>query len=235
MTQGQIEALIPSAGHILPINSDGSTAQVESLLQAAQNFDSAALFRRFRSEVATSGLQSFIQTQADEFLTRVGQYWAAGDLEIEHEHFATEVLRDFLASEWRKLNADCTGPIVVCATPTGELHALGLHLAACCLVLRGYKVVFIGPDSPPTSVAAAANEVGAAAVCLSMSVFSAREDNEQTVERLHQLLPDGTELWLGGGGAEGLVASHTFRDFEAFSEFLGSRLSHMRSGDRQTP
>ena len=235
MSKAQVEALMPSSGHILPIQGDRSTHQVEAVLRSAQSFDSDALFRRFRGDVASAGLLNFITTQAHELLTRIGQWWASGDLEIEHEHFATEVLRDFLSSEWRTLNADVQGPRVVCATPVGELHALGLHLVACCLVLNGYKVVFLGPDAPANAVAAAATEVDAVAVCLSMSMFSARDDNELMIERLHQLLPDSVELWVGGDGAEGLVASHTFRNFEAFTEFLVSRLPQMRAGDRQTP
>ncbi len=234
MTQEQIEALIPSSGHIFQIKGEGAEKHVEGVLKAARAFDSDALFRRFRGDVAATGLMGFIQTQADELLTLIGQWWASGNLEIEHEHFATEVLRDFLASEWRTLNADSTGPSVICATPVGEMHSLGLHLVACCLVLNGYKVVFLGADSPPTAVAAAATEVNAVAVCMSMSAYSAREDNEQTVEQLHQVLPTNVDLWIGGGGAEGLVASHTFRNLESFTEFLVSRLPEIRSRDRQT-
>ena len=235
MSKEQIVALMPSSGHILPLKGDASSRQFDEVLEASRTFDSDALFRRFRAEVAANGLLGFIHSHGGELLTRLGQWWAGGELEIEHEHFATEVLRDFLASEWRILNADSKGPPVICATPVGELHALGLHLAACCLVLNGYKVVFLGPDSPPTAVAAAASEVNAIAACLSLSAFSARDDNEVMVQKLHQLLPQNVELWLGGSGSEGLVASYTFRSFDAFIEFLASRLTHVRAGDNQAP
>jgi len=229
MTQDQLEELLPTPSPVLPMRTGGETADMEEVLRCAKAFDADGLFRSFRAEVAVAGLKSFVHSRAGEILTHIGQWWAASQIEIEHEHFAAEILRDFLSSEWRILNADANGPAVVCATPSGETHALGLHLVACCLVLAGYKVVFLGPDSPPSAVSAASLEVSAVAACLSMSAFSAREDNEKTVKDLNQNLPRGVELWLGGEGADALPASHTFRTLEDFSGFLSDHLPQLRA------
>lgn len=229
MTKEQLEALLPAPGPVLPIRGHSGAAGMDDLLRYTKSFDSDGLFRWFRSEVASAGLKRFVHSRAGELLTHLGQWWAASQIEIEHEHFAAEVLRDYLSSEWRTLNADAQGPAVVCATPVGETHALGLHLVACCLVLAGYRVIFLGPDSPPSAVAAASTEVNAAAACISMSAFSAREDNELTVKQLHEMLPRGTEIWLGGEGADGLPASHTFRSLETFSAFLSDHLPQLRA------
>ena len=66
-----------------------------------------------------------------------------------------------------------------------------------------------------------------------MSAFSAREDNELTVKQLHEMLPRGTEIWLGGEGADGLPASHTFRSLETFSAFLTDHLPQLRARQGQ--
>jgi len=227
MTKVQLEALLPPPGPVVPMRGSRVRSGTEEFLRCTREFDADGLFRSFRSEVAESGLRSFVHSRAGELLSELGQWWASGEIEIEHEHFASEVLRDFLASEWRVFNAEAKGPAVVCATPVGESHALGLHLVACCLVLGGYRVVFIGADSPPSAVSAASTWVGASAVCLSMSAFSSTDDNEKTVAELRGLLPRGVEIWLGGEGAEGIEGSHTFRSLEDFSGFLADRLPQL--------
>ena len=90
-------------------------------------------------------------------------------------------------------------------------------------------LTFSASSSSSSAVAAAATEVGAAAACISMSAFSAREDNEQAVKELHAMLPRGTEIWLGGEGADGLPASHTFRSLETFSGFRAHHLPQLRA------
>ena len=226
MTKEQLEALLPAPGPVLPIRGHSGAAGMDDLLRYTKAFDSDGLFRWFRSEVASAGLKRFVHSRAGELLTHLGQWWAASQIEIEHEHFAVDASGLPRSGEPERRRPWAS---------RGLRHSRrrdvrpGLHLVACCLVLDGYRVIFLGPDSPPSAVAAASTEVNAAAACISMSAFSAREDNELTVKQLHEMLPRGTEIWLGGEGADGLPASHTFRSLENFSAFLSDHLPQLRA------
>ncbi len=231
MNQTQLEALVHRHGQVLRLPSPPSSSRLEEdFLGAVRGFDSALLFKTFRARVAKSGLLRFVQEDAAELLRNIGLSWEQGVLEIEHEHFVSEVLRDFLASEWRSLNVNADGPRVVCCTLAGEQHGLGLHLAACCLAASGYQVLFLGTDLPASAIASVVRDHNAVAVAVSMSAFSEASSNEKLLAALRDQLMPEAELWTGGGGAEGIaLGSATFTDLPGFCVFLSDRLDELRS------
>ena len=229
MNVEQLEALVQKQGQVVRLPSSAPGPQLESdFLSAVRSFKSSVLFKSFRSRVAKAGLLRFVQEDAWDILKSLGSAWEAGEIEIEHEHFAAEVLRDFLTSEWRSLNVNAGAPLVVCGTLSGEQHGLGLHLAACCLVANGFQVLFLGTDLPPTSIAATVKENRGVAVAISMSEFSETASNDMLLRELRALLPSSIELWVGGGGSQGVqVGDASFIDLLAFSEFLTERLPEL--------
>lgn len=201
----------------------------DAVMDSIRAYDTAALVGQFRTVVARVGLLKFVQRDAKHLVVSIGLAWRAGEIEIEHEHFAAEILRDFLSDERRALNVNIDGPRVVCSTLPGERHSLGLHMAACCLVASGYQVLFLGVDSPPSALAAAARAYKAVAVALSLSASSDHELNVVNVAELLELLPAGIEVWLGGSGAEGVSdEAYSSAELEQFCTDLEDRLPRLR-------
>jgi methylmalonyl-CoA mutase cobalamin-binding subunit len=231
MNATQLEAIVHRHGQVVRLPAPSASQPLEQgFLGAVRRFDSKLLFSTFRSRVAKVGLLRFVQEDATDLLRNIGVAWEQGELEIEHEHFASEILRDFLTSEWRMLNGTAGGPRVVCCTLAGEQHGLGLHLAACCLAASGYQVLFLGTDLPASAIAAAVQEHNAVAVAVSMSAFSDASNNETMLRDLRAGLDPRVELWTGGGGAEELsLGPATFSDLPGFCVFLAERLNELRS------
>ena len=236
MTEAQLEALVhrqgQSQGQVvrLPAAERHSPDLENGFMNAILRFDAERLFKSFRARVAKSGLLRFVQEDAREMMRSVGVAWQQGKLEIEHEHFVSEVLRDYLTAKWRALNAHADGPRVVCGTLAGEQHGLGLHFAACTLAANGYHVLFLGTDLPAPSICSAVREHRAVAVAISMSEFSESDANERMIVELRKELPSNVELWTGGGGSDGIAVSDaTFTDLVAFSGFLSDRVDELRA------
>jgi methanogenic corrinoid protein MtbC1 len=59
---------------------------------------------------------------------------------------------------------------VVCATPPGGMHVLGLHLPGQVLTLHGARVVLLGANAPVEEIADGAKEHVAETVQLSAAV-----------------------------------------------------------------
>ena len=59
----------------------------------------------------------------------VGDAWESGVVQVYQEHFTSDHVRAVLADTWRSL-APSAAATVVCATVPGELHDLGVHMAA---------------------------------------------------------------------------------------------------------
>ena len=85
--------------------------------------------------VTAGGARAFVLELALPFMQEVGHRWSRQDLVVMHEHFASELLRGFLAQQLRGLSNLAGGPRVICAALPGERHSLGLQMAAVGLLL----------------------------------------------------------------------------------------------------
>ena len=137
-------------------------------------------------------------------LQQIGEGWADGDVTIAEEHFASQIIRDRLLGLARAWDQG-RGPRVLLACPTGERHDIGLICFGLVLSRSGWRITFLGPDTPVTAMAEAV-----AAVSPDLIVLAAtREDLFTSItEPLHALAADA-DLVLAGPGATSEVARAT--------------------------
>jgi len=201
------------------------------LFAAIQQFDSEFLFSTLRAEVARSGLAAVVLERIVPLLGQMGGAWETGDISIEQEHFASEILRDFLSTEWRALATSEHAVRVVCTTFPGERHFLGLHMAAALMAVEGVRVLFLGPDIPVSGTQEAATFIEADAVVISCSAFSDYGQNQVMLRKLSEGLPPTTEVWVGGTGIpDGVVGVRRFEGFEEFRRFVTAKIASVTRG-----
>ena len=172
---------------------------VAEALQWVRAFDDERLKRWFQTDWARLGPIEFLEHRAAAFLSAVGDAWASKELEVRHEHFASSVLGDFLRSVRQPLDDRARGPIAALATLPGELHGLGLQMAALVFALAGWRSLILGVDTPIEQIAALANEVPIAAVALSCTEPGATRARQ--IGTLRARLPRHVSLLVGGSGA----------------------------------
>lgn len=196
----------------------GEDAEIESWIGAARRLDGAALDAALRSALARHGWMRFLVERAGPFLEQVGERWSRGELDVFHEHFASERLQDLLTEAWRR-SPEGAGPAVVCATLPGERHVLPLHMAAAALVMEGCRVVFLGQDTPPDQIAACAVQVAARAVVVAVSPAAEPSGVIDGLRALRAGLPPATEVLAGGRGApDGLPGIVRLEGLQALTE-----------------
>lgn len=134
------------------------------------------------------------------YLQDVGARWERGALSVAQEHFASNVLRGRLlglARDWGR----GVGPRAVLACAPGERHDIGLLAFGLALHARGWRVHYLGSDTPLESISEAAD-----ALAPSLLVLSA-----VTAERFHPLQAELADLArryplaLAGAGAQDLA------------------------------
>lgn len=145
------------------------------------------------------GLECLV-TRVGPFLRALGTGWSEGVIEVGHEHFASEHVREFLSGHWRPMSERNTGPFIVCATVGGELHVLGLHMAATALALAGIRVLFLGANTPPADLARATKRQRAAAIALSAAAGTTKGLLDHDLNELRGLVPARTPIVVGGSG-----------------------------------
>ncbi len=85
------------------------------------------------------------------YLVDLGERWSNGDATVAQEHFASNLIRGRLLGIGRGWDSG-EGPRAVLACAPGELHDLGLIAFALTLNRRGWRITYLGPDTPVESL-----------------------------------------------------------------------------------
>jgi DNA-binding transcriptional MerR regulator len=194
---------------------------VERWIELIRRFDGRGFERELRASLATLGVPSFLALRAAPFIQALGDRWADGLIGVRHEHFASERLGEFFIRQWRPLSDACSGPAVVCATPAGERHALGLQMAAFTLALNNVRVVYLGADLPAHEVAEAVTQHAARAVVLSAAQGSDRARVAAECATLRDSLGPEFPIVAGGVGFSGIAGVTVLEDFQLLERWVG--------------
>ncbi|HSO63997.1 MAG TPA: MerR family transcriptional regulator [Ornithinibacter sp.] len=127
---------------------------------------------------------------------RVGELWELGRIGIAQEHFASSLVRRRLGALSLTWGVG-SGPVAVLACPPGEFHDIVLLSFGVLLGRAGWRVRYLGPDTPIHSLAAAARLTHADAVVLACRRPSGFRAHATQLRRLG----DDHPVWLAGRGA----------------------------------
>ena len=131
------------------------------------------------------------------YLRELGERWQRGEISVAHEHFASSILRGRLLGLARGWGRG-VGPLALLACVPDEQHDLGLLTFGLALRARGWRIAYLGPDTPLDTLDEAASSLAPALVVLSAT---AAERVEPIATGLRKLARRHT-LALGGGGAD---------------------------------
>ncbi len=174
-------------------------------MRATHDMDGEGLTTEFQRSLAEMPAIDFLEHRMGPYLHEMGEQWARGLLRVSQEHYASEKAREFLNAQWRGANeGNRAGSAAVLATPPGEPHALGLHMAAWVIALAGAHVVFLGANTPMAEVAFAVDHHSARGVVLSAAAGYVG-DLAAELEDLSARLPRPVSVVLGGAGTRSVA------------------------------
>lgn len=171
------------------------------LQRALERYDEQAANAIVDSLLSSFGTEIVLGRVVVPVLRAVGERWAAGQLTIAQEHFATNLLRGRLlglARGWGRGN----GPIALLACPAGERHDLPLILFGISLRAAGWRIVFLGADVPTSTIEQAVRSIAPAAVVLAATVPEPLRAVEAELATLSDVVP----VAIGGRAATAAVA-----------------------------
>lgn len=131
-------------------------------------------------------------------LRRIGERWRGGGVAIAQEHFSTTLLRERLLALARGWDRGI-GPRAVLACPPGELHDVGLIAFGLSLRTHGWRVTYLGQNTPPETLVATVERLAPSAVVVAATM---PESLDAAKSELTQIA-DGARLYLGGAAASG--------------------------------
>jgi len=177
---------------------DGLVAAVDEALLA---FDEPAAHDALDRLFSTVELEIALQDAILPELRSIGDRWATGAVSVAQEHFSSTLIRGRLLALARGWDRG-RGRRAVLACMPGELHDIGLIAFGIVLHRQGWRILYLGQDTPIETAAATAKRTRAGALVL--VAVEARRFRVAADEALD--LPRGTIVAISGAGATISVA-----------------------------
>ena len=164
-------------------------------------------------------------------MTAIGDAWKRGDVGIGTEHRSSQRTLEALSQLKTQVHVKpANGLVALCACPDEVQHDIGLRCASLALEAEGWKVHYLGPNTPVESILEAHSKLRPSLICLSISAIDhlrpitarIRKVYRAASERQARLVvggPPALQNHIGNGECHKLV--HSCRELleyvEAFS------------------
>jgi MerR family transcriptional regulator, light-induced transcriptional regulator len=165
-----------------------------ALAAALDRYDEASAQTAFDRLLSTYSVPAILTGVVLPYLRDLGERWSRGEVTVSQEHFASNLIRGRLLGLARGWDAG-GGPRAVLACPAGERHDIGLIAFGLALRAQGWRITYLGPDTPVESIADAAARLRPDALVLAVSA------PERLTAIPASLAVPGMRLAVGGPGA----------------------------------
>ena len=189
-------------------------AQAARIPEAARRYLDAALHQgpleaaAIVDELVGSGVPPrHIYTEVlQPALHEAGRLWQRNEISVAEEHYCTAVTQRVLAKLYSDfIQRQPSGPLIVVACVSGELHELGARMICDLLSLEGYRTNYLGASMPAAAIVDYACMHDARVLALSASITPHLAEVRQAIQRLRSDSRCKGVRVLVGGGAFNLV------------------------------
>jgi DNA-binding transcriptional MerR regulator len=166
------------------------------LMSAIESYDEAAVQTVLDDGLAAFGIEAFVRELILPTLAAVGSGWEQGNVEISQEHFASNLIRGRLLALAR-LWGRGGGPLALLACAPGEQHDISLLAFGLILRSHGWRILFLGADTPLSTLHETARTTAPAMIVLVTFDTALVKAEGVALRQLARIAP----LFLSGPGA----------------------------------
>jgi MerR family transcriptional regulator, light-induced transcriptional regulator len=199
--QGPLSGSVPADEAATPAEQERSVALRRGLREALLAFDGRRAHELIDALFAEFTLNAVLDDVLLPCLRDLGDLWEAGEVSVAQEHFASSLIRERLLGLARQWDYG-RGPRAVLACPPGERHDIALICFGLALGAAGWRILFLGPDTPIDTLAGVSEALDADVFVLAATTparFAAVTDGLRALAAARPLL-------LAGAGATAAAA-----------------------------
>lgn len=188
----------PAAGQYVRPDSQQSrpAGMADVLAQAIDEMDEPAAQAVLDRLLADFTVETALREVVLPYLHELGERWERGQVSVAEEHFASNLLRGRLSNLARGWGQGL-GPLVVLACPPGEDHDLPLLAFGIVLHRNGWRVSYLGANTPLDDLAGTVAELRPDLVVLAAVTPERFDGLDVHLSRLARIAP----LAIAGAGA----------------------------------
>ena len=140
------------------------------MLNAIVRFDTNALDQTYNDALSLYPIDLVTKHLILPLLKSLGIRWMENEGSIAEEHFFGAYLRNKLGARFHHHTVTQNGPLLVAACLPGEQHEVGLMLFCLSALNQGYRLVYLGADTPFSELTTPVERSQADAILLSGSI-----------------------------------------------------------------
>lgn len=196
----------PARPSLAPATDDGSGAPTaaalgEQLRHALDGFDDVSAHSVLDRLLGSYPLESVLRDAVLPYLHELGDRWAHAQASVAQEHFASALLRGRLLALSRGWGHG-RGPHALLACVPGDQHDLGLICFGLALRAHGWRITYLGADTPLLTLMETADLLQPALVVVSAAIPQLARSALGGLRELACVAP----LALAGSGTDASIA-----------------------------
>jgi MerR family transcriptional regulator, light-induced transcriptional regulator len=187
-----------------PDESDTAMRLYHALQRALDTYDESDAQHVVDTMLRELSLTTVLRDIVMPYLAELVARWESGTIDVAQEHFASNLIRGRLAGlalGW----GQGVGPRAVIACPKGELHDLPLMVFGIVLNRCGWRVTFLGNNTPVSDLDSAVRHLRPQVVVLAATTSGPLLDAVDGLRALAERVP----VALAGAGATDEVVAAT--------------------------
>lgn len=141
----------------------------QELARALESFDEVAAQAALDRVLSELSIEAVLRNVLIPYLHELGETWKRGEISVAQEHFATNVVRGRLSGLARGWGRG-VGPRALLACAPGEQHDLPLLIFGIALRAHGWRISFLGANTPLESLLDALETLAPSAVVVAGTV-----------------------------------------------------------------
>jgi MerR family transcriptional regulator, light-induced transcriptional regulator len=173
----------------------------QRLSRALDTFDEPEAHAVIDELLARFTLDTILRDVLLPYLHELGDRWARGEVSVAQEHYASGLLRGRLLGLARGWDRGA-GPRVLLAGAPGELHDLALIAFGLALRARGWRVTFLGQDTPVRDLTETVRTLEPSLVVVAATTRRRLSSIAAELSELAEIVP----LAVAGAGADARIA-----------------------------
>jgi MerR family transcriptional regulator, light-induced transcriptional regulator len=170
---------------------------VSRLIEATLSGDNGRADRVLSEAHASLSVEDVLLRVIQPTLIEIGEKWHRGEINVAHEHQASNFLRGKLHGLLELAGNSRHGPAIIVACAPGEWHEIGSLMLAIFLRRAGFRTHYLGANTPVEDLVRFSREVKAEVLMISVSNAEVLENLRSTARFLLEAAP----LVVYGGAA----------------------------------
>ena len=166
-----------------PATAPVLTAAGHEMLSALERYDETTADQVLEKLLETHSATAIIRDVFLPMLREVGDRWAQSRMRVTQEHFASGFVHGRLLGLARGWDRGL-GSRALLACPEGEQHTLGLLAFGIALHQVGWRIIYLGADTPVEMLGKTAADVSPSLILIAAAVEGRLEPRRAAIRRL---------------------------------------------------